>query len=92
MENGINLDTCGVGMPYSIRHGPAPDPRYQSASGLPSYALAPDVRKASKKSFFLDILAPGRAMLHPDGLLGKRSFFVRNKNVVGNKKVKVRQR
>ena len=58
---------------------PPPDPRYQSASGLPSYALAPDVRKASKKSFFLDILAPGRAMLHPDGLLGKRSFFWKTK-------------
>ena len=54
---------------------PPPDPRYQSAVGLPSYALAHDVRKAETKSFFLDILAPGRAMLHPDGLLGKRSFF-----------------
>ena len=29
------------------------------------------------KNVFLDILAPGRAMHHPDGLLGKRSFFLR---------------
>ena len=64
--------------------GSAPRPRYQSASGLPSYALAPDVRKASKKSFFLDILAPGRAMLHPDGLLGKRSLKQKKTSLRGD--------
>ena len=43
---------------------PPPDPRYQSSS----------VNTFKKNK--LDMLAPGKAMHHPDGLLGKMSFFV----------------
>ena len=79
-EAGGRLVSGGLGGGAAHTLGaPPPDPRYQSASGLPSYALAPEVRKASKKFLFLDILVPGRAMLHPDGLLGKRSFKTKTK-------------